>query len=115
MAEISEEKIEELVGQVKDKCRITWNDDSTDRIIRDEIIPSALSVVRFKVGIPEAVEFDFAASGLEHVLFLNYCYYAWHDAEDDFERNYAADIAHARRIWEVRNHAANEEGAADLS
>lgn len=115
MTEISDEKIEELVGQVKDKCRITWEDEGTDRIIRNEIIPSALSVIRFKVGIPEAVEFDFAASGLEHRLFLNYCYYAWHDAEDDFERNYASDIAHARRIWEVKNHASSEEGAADLS
>ncbi len=112
MAETSNGKIEELVAKVKEKCRITWDDEATDRYIEDELIPSACSVIRFKIGIPEAVEFDFAASGLEHRLFLNWCYYAWHDAEDDFERNYATDLAHARRIWEVRNHAASQEGAA---
>lgn len=112
MAETSNGKIEELVAKVKEKCRITWDDEVTDRYIEDELIPSACSVIRFKIGMPEAVEFDFAASGLEHRLFLNWCYYAWHDAEDDFERNYATDLAHARRIWEVRNHAASQEGAA---
>lgn len=92
-----------LVEQVKDKCRITWQDEATDRAIKEEIIPSALSVVRFKVGIPDNVDFDFSAPGLEHRIFLNYCYYAWHDAEDDFAANFEADLAHARRIWEVRN------------
>lgn len=108
------EKLEQLVGAVKDKCRITWDDEATDRVLREEIIPSAISIIRFKIGIPEAVEFDFTASGLEHRLFLNYCYYAWHDAEDDFWRNYAPDVAHARQIWEVRN-ASDEKGAADIS
>lgn len=110
---MTENMAEELLPQVKDKCRITWNDEATDRVLREEIIPSALSVIRFKVGIPEGAEFDFASPGLENRLLLNWCYYAWHDAEDDFWRNYAEDLAHARRIWEVRN-ASAEEGAADL-
>lgn len=101
--------IAKLVGQVKDKCRITWDDEATERVIGEEIIPTALSVVRFKIGIPENAEFDFSEPGLEHKIFLNYCYYAWHDAEDDFEGNYAADLAHARRVWEVRNDAQEQE------
>ena len=105
--------VAKLVEQVKAKCKITWEDAGTNRTIEEEIIPSALSVIRFKLGIPEAVEFDFTASGLEHVLFINYCYYAWHDAEDDFEKNYASDLAHARRIWEVKN-AQREETATEL-
>lgn len=95
--------IEKLVEQVKDKCRITWSDETTERTLKHEIIPSALSVVRFKIGIPNEVAFDFTEPGLEHRILLNYCYYAWHDAEDDFAANFEADLAHARRIWEVRN------------
>lgn len=104
--------IAKLVGQVKDKCRITWEDEATERVIRDELVPTACSVIRFKVGIPDDAEFDFSEPGLEHRLFLNLCYYAWHDAEDDFERNYAADLAHARRVWEVRNDAEGQEGSS---
>lgn len=95
--------IAKLVEQVKDKCRITWEDEATDRVLRDEIIPTACSVLRFKIGIPENLDFDFAEPSLEHRLFVNYCYYAWHDADDDFLRNFSADLAHARRIWEVCN------------
>lgn len=104
--------IDKLVGQVKDKCKITWSDDTTERVVRDELIPSACSIVRFKIGIPDDVDFDFAEAGIEHRIFINYCFYAWHDAEDDFERNYAADIAHARRLWEVRNNAIEQEDVA---
>lgn len=100
-----------LVGQAKAKCRVTWSDVATDNRFSQEIVPDAIDVIRFKVGIPDAVDFDFTASGLEHRLFLNYCYYVWHDAEDDFESNYAADLAHARRKWEVRN-AQEEEATA---
>ena len=104
--------LETLVGQVKDKCKITWSDDATERVVRDELIPSACSIIRFKIGIPDDIDFDFSAAGIEHRLLINYCFYAWHDADDDFERNYAADIAHARRLWEVRNDAQHEEGVA---
>lgn len=101
-----------IVGQVKDKCRITWTDAGTERVVAEEIVPSALSVIRFMVGIPDAVDFDFSEPGIEHRLLLNYCYYAWHDAEDDFDKNYAADIAFARRKWEVLNDAERQEGAS---
>ena len=43
MAETSNGKIEELVAKVKEKCRITWDDEATDRYIEDELIPSACS------------------------------------------------------------------------
>lgn len=105
-------KLETLVGQVKDKCKITWEDETTERVLKEELVPSACSIVRFKIGIPDDVNFDFTEPGIEHRILINYCFYAWHDAEDDFERNYAADIAHARRLWEVRNDARQQEGAA---
>lgn len=111
MADEHNGNLSQLVAQAKAKCRITWEDASTDERFETEIVPNAIADVRFKVGMPDAVDFDFTASGIEHRLFLNACYYAWHDAEDDFATNYAADIAHARRVWEVIN-AQEEEGAS---
>lgn len=101
-----------IVGQVKAKCRITWVDSGTESIVAEGIVPSALSVIRFMVGIPDSVDFDFSEPGIEHALLLNYCYYAWHDAEDDFGKNYAADLAFARRKWEVLNDAEQQEGTS---
>lgn len=102
-----------LVSQVKDKCRITWDDDATNRHV-EELVSSAVAVVGFKIGVPEDCEFDWSAPSLEHRLVLNWCYYAWHDQEDEFWRCYAQDIAQARRIWEVNN-AQRQKGSADLS
>lgn len=90
-----------LAKQVKDKCRITWTDEATDQTIADELVPNGCAAIRFFVGIPDEVDFDFSLPGTEHRLFVNWCYYAWHDAEDDFAKNYSAEIAQARRFWEV--------------
>lgn len=104
----------DLAAQVKAKCRITWDDQDTDSRIEEELVPSGCAAIRFLVGIPDGEGFDFAAPGVEHMLLMAWCYYAWHDAEDDFQQNYAAEIAQARRRWEVAC-AQREEGAADLS
>ena len=52
--------------------------------------------------------------GQENLLYVNYCYYAWNDAEDDFFANYFDDIMQARRKWEVIQYAEEKEGAAKL-
>ena len=54
-----------LVGLVKDKCRITWEDDDTERVI-GEIVDSACSVIRFKLGIPEDAESTSTSQGLSN-------------------------------------------------
>ena len=112
MADESNVTLATLVAQAKDRCRITWDDEGTNRRFTNEIVPNAVSVMRFKIGIPASVEFDFTEAGLEHDLIMGYCYYAWHDATDEFYRNYAEDLAHARRIWEVRAFAEQEEAAS---
>lgn len=109
--ETLDETLATLVGQAKDKCQITWEDEATDRRFEDEIVPTALVILSFKIGIPGDADFSFASPGLEHDLFLNYCYYAWHNATDDFEQNYANSLAQARRIWEVKG-AQEEEATA---
>lgn len=101
MADILNGDASLLAEQVKDKCRITWADEKTEKTIADELVPNGCAAIRFLVGIPDNVDFDFSLPGTEHRLFLNWCYYAWHDAEDDFAKNYSAEIAQSRRFWEV--------------
>lgn len=100
----------ELVKLAKAKCRITWDDEVTEAAVR-QIVLTAAPVVRFKLGIPDATDFDFTEPGPERSLLLAWCYYAWHDAADEFDRNYANDVAQARSIWEVRAYA-EQQGEA---
>lgn len=103
-----------LKDQVRRKLRVTWSDPETDARIDTDIIPTADADLRFKIGIPDDATFDFSAPGTENKLFLAHCYYQWNDAEDEFEGNYAADLAHARRKWEVLQHAQEEAASADV-
>ena len=102
----------ELVAQVKRKIRVTWKDDATEARIVEDMIPSGMADIRLKVGIPDDADVDFSAPGQENKLLLAWCYYEWNDAVDDFEANYAIDIAQARRRWEVIQFVKEKEGAA---
>lgn len=105
---------ESLKKKVKAKLRITWNDDETDYRIFDEIVPTAEAAIRFKIGIPDNVSFDFDEPGIESMLFLAHCYYQWNDAEDEFDSNYAAEMRQARIKWEVWQHDKFEEETSNL-
>ena len=101
-----------LKDQVKRKLNITWFDDDTDRRVED-IIASAMPIMRHKLGITDAV-FDFAAAGLENDLFKSYCLYEWNHSANEFDANYANEIAQCRAIHEVAYHL-NAEGDNDGS
>lgn len=105
---------DDLLSQVYGKLRVTWSDEATDERIKEVIMPTAEADLRFKIGIPEGVEFDFATPGTENLLFLGHCYYQWNDADDEFGGNYAALLDQARRKWEVMQHAEEKAASADL-
>lgn len=108
---------EKLYGQVGRKLfPVTGETGDLDGVARSriegEIIPSARADVANLLGIPDP-DFDFSEPGTENSLFLAWCYYEWHDALDDFEANYGAQIARCREKWAVRQHA-EEEGTPEL-
>lgn len=89
-----------LLGQVKRKLNITWDDaDTTARL--EEIIESAIPTLKHKLGIFDS-EFDFAAEGTENMLFKNYCLYEWNHCANEFDANYHQDIADVQAQWAVR-------------
>ena len=98
-----------LFDAVKRKLRVRWSDPDTDAHISRDIMPDAEAAIRSKVGIPEGSPIE---DGQERMLFLALCYYMWNDAEDEFDANYAVDIAQARRRREVMQYVEEKEGAA---
>lgn len=89
-----------LLEQVKRKLNVTWDDDDTNsRIV--EIIKNAIPSLKHKLGIFNK-DFDFSAEGIENTLFINYCLYEWNHCSNEFDDNYANDIAQTRAIWAVK-------------
>lgn len=95
-----------LISQVKRKLNITWEDaDTTARV--NDIIQSAIPTLRHKLGIADP-NFDFGEPGMDNTLFLNYCLYDWNHCLNEFDDNYANDIAQIRAKHEVEYYEAEE-------
>lgn len=99
---------ERLIAQVKRKLNITWNDADTTARVQD-IIQSAIPDVKNILGIADP-DFDFSEYGTENTLFLAYCLYEWNHVLNEFQTNYANEIAQTRAKYEVKHFS---EVAAD--
>lgn len=98
---------ERLFPYVKRKLNVTWSDSDTDDRIT-EIIESAIPAMIRKLGIADS-DFDFSAPGEERTLFVVYCFYEWNHALNEFEDNYANQIAQVRAVHAVDYFESREE------
>lgn len=96
--------MEELFQLVKDKLKITWDDDDTNREI-EVLIEDAEIILNSKLG----AKIDYLEPGQERRLFLNYCLYAYNDMEADFDNVYFNEIMQLRIKWEVLDEETDEE------
>ncbi|MCI8507555.1 MAG: hypothetical protein HFJ06_03170 [Lachnospiraceae bacterium] len=87
----------DLRNDLKQKLRITWNQEKTDNEIM-ALIDNAESYLNHLLG----AEIDYSAPGMERLLFLNFCMYAWNDCQDEFEDAYIKDINRVRAVYEVK-------------
>lgn len=90
---------ENLLSQVKRKLNITWEDADTNNRLTD-IVQSAIPALKHKLGIADP-NFDFAQPGMENDLFKAYCFYEWNHCLNEFDDNYANNIAQVRAMHEV--------------
>ena len=91
---------EELERNVRNICKITWNDGETDDRV-SSIAENAVAHIHDLLGMPgEPAEADFLKPGTVRILFENYCLYCWNEVPDEFEKNYLRDILKARRKYE---------------
>lgn len=101
---------EALLAQVKRKLNITWSDTDTDARVTD-IIQSAIPALIHKLGIADP-NFDFCKAGMENDLLKAYCFYEWNHCLNEFDENYANNIAQVRARHEVdyyEEESSNEE------
>lgn len=102
--------LERLFLQVKRKLNITWTDEDTDSRV-EEIIQSAIPALLHKLGIADP-NFDFSVPSMENDLFKAYCFYEWNHCLNEFDDNYANNIAQVRMKHEVEyfmEESSNEE------
>ena len=97
-----------LIDQVKRKLDITWVDEDTDRRVSD-IMDSVSPVLKHKLGITDS-EYDFSKPGLENMLFLALCLYEWNHLANEFDANYANEIAQCQAMHEVAYYKAQGGG-----
>ena len=100
-----------LIDQVKRKLNITWSDEDTEERVKD-IIALAEPIMKRKLGISASASYDFSIPGDENMLFLAYCLYEWNHTTNEFDENYANEIAECRAIHEVA-HFVETEGEND--
>lgn len=93
-----------LVEEVKRKCKITWDDDDTEKEIC-EIVEDADEKLRHMLGMRGATAEAFLEPGEARTLFKEYCMYCWNDVRDQFEINYKKEIIAERHKNEVKNFA----------
>lgn len=95
-----------LIDQVKRKLDVTWVDEDTDRRIAD-IMEAVTPVLKHKLGI-SAPDFDFSKPGMENLLYCAMCLYEWNHSTNEFDTNYANEIAQCRAVHEVAYYQAKE-------
>lgn len=96
-----------LFEQVKRKLNVTWDDPDTNSRIQ-EIIDSGIPEMIHILGIPDE-NYDFSTPGMENALFKNYCLYEWNHCLQDFEKNYANNIAHVQAKYDVKHYQKTAE------
>lgn len=99
---MEEKVLKELCELVKQKCKITWNDNDTEKRIQ-EIVQNADESMRHMLAMKGASADAFLQAGKTKTLFENYCMYDWDNMLEDFEVNYRREILAVRHINEVKN------------
>lgn len=89
-------KREELLSDLKDRLRITWDNEKTNRELK-RIINNAEAYMNHLLG----AELDYTVPGIMNILYMEYCCYVWNNCPNEFEEAYQKDILRAHAICEV--------------
>lgn len=100
-----------LFAQVKRKLCVSYDDDDTNARIESDIMPNAEQEIKSLLGINDD-GFSFEVPGTENMLYVAYCYYDFNDCIDDFESNYASQIARCREKWMVKQYVEEQKASS---
>jgi hypothetical protein len=80
--------IDELLGELKDKLQVTWDDEPTNRNFK-RIISSSINYFNELCDI----EFAFDEYSTERELLMERCRYIWNNSLEDFETNFLQELS----------------------
>lgn len=90
-------KKEEIKSELKQKLKITWTQEKTEAELAS-LVDDAEIYLNHLLG----AEIDYSAPGMERLLFINFCMYAWNGCQDEFEDAYLKDINRVRAVYGVK-------------
>lgn len=77
---------EQLLIELKDNLRITWNDEDTH-------LKKIISKSKAYLSTITGASFDYLSEEYPKDLLLERCRYAYNNAADEFEKNYHHELA----------------------
>lgn len=99
---------EELKRAVKLKCYISLDETETETLERlSTLMNDAQAEVSHMIGVAE--DYDFSKPGPARALYLNYMWYSFNDAQNEFEDNYLSDVIKCRDYYAVNGTGDNDE------
>ena len=90
---------QEILIKVKDNLKISWEDDQTNRELLDYIESARKYLLNLS-----GVELTFARGSSEIELLVERVRYRYNNALDEFEKNFASEIAAFILDMAVQNH-----------
>jgi hypothetical protein len=100
--------IDELLGELKDKLQVTWDDEATIRNLK-RMLSSGINYFNELCD----TEFNFEEYSSERELLMERCRYIWNNALEDFETNFLQELS--RLILKAAVDSYSPEVSADGS
>ena len=99
---MDDSKLETVIERVKRKLNVTFLDKQTEDRIGKDIIPLCIASLTDDIGITDE-DFDWSGTSRECFLLVEYAFYEWNHASEQFHEDYAEDIAKIRARWEGKS------------
>jgi hypothetical protein len=104
----------EILEQLKRKLNVSCLNAYDAERLSNDIIPDAVALLAPDLGMTadEAAAFDWSQPSRERLLLVNYCFYEFNHAAEQFASDYAYEIAKcmdARLASQYVEAATNEE------
>lgn len=88
-----------LLDDVKEKLKITWDDENTS--LEDSILKGK-SYIQSITG----TTLDFEVTGEPHTLLIEYCRYDYNNAIEYFEENFGSRLSRLAYMEEIKEYQA---------
>lgn len=113
MSVLNETAIAKLLSESRAYLGITWEDKSTDTLLKAHIVSSARRLESVFGGDLNFVDGEEAYDSLAHELLISRVFYAREKALDDFDTNFRGELLTLRNFGKVKQKMDREKENAE--